>query len=209
MRKNGIIISIMIFIGIPLLFYSVGDIPRRSSLKESISVITLLAFSFALGQAFFSRINPKVFKKNKKALVLKLHKISGYILTGILLAHPFLMLIPRFFEAGPRPVEAFMMILNTTNTTGVLLGIISWFLLLILGLTSLFRRYPGIKYKTWRIFHGLLSMAFITTASWHAIDLGRHTNLSMSIFIMLLASVGIVLLLRTHLTNYIKGRKSE
>jgi len=207
MRKNGIIMSILVFLGIPLLIYVVGDVPRRSTLKEALSLLTLLTFSLVLAQSFFSRINQKMLKESKMASVQKIHKILGYIVVGILLAHPLLILIPRFFEAGLKPIEALMVILNTTNSTGILLGIIAWFLLLLLGLTSLLRKRLGIKYKIWRIFHGLLSMAFIVTASWHAIDLGRHTDVSMSVFFILMASVAFVLLMRTYLTNSRKGRK--
>lgn len=142
----------------------------------------------------------------KRAWINKLHKVIGYTFVGLLLFHPFLIVVPRYFEAGVEPQEAFLTILGTYNTKGVMLGIIAWTLMLLLGLTSLFRDKIGMTYKTWRVFHGILSMIFIGLASWHAIDLGRHTDVAMSVFILILAGGGIILLLKTYLLKPIQSR---
>lgn len=207
MKKYNTIIAILLFIGFPLLFWAVGDFPRRTVLKESISILTLLAFSMMLGQLFLSRSNRGMLQHHKMSRVLKLHKIIGYIFVGVLLLHPFLIVVPRYFEAGIEPMEAFTTILNSYGNTGVLLGIIAWSLVLILGLTSLFRKKIGMKFKTWRFFHGILSMLFIGIASWHAIDLGRHTDTVITVFILILAGGGIRLLLNTYLLKPIKAEK--
>jgi len=115
------------------------------------------------------------------------------------LVHPFFIVIPRFFEAGVEPVEAFITLITTYDSTGVVLGIIAWFLMLIIGLTSFFRKKLSLSYINWRLLHGILSIVFIIIASWHAIDLGRHIDLPISIFIILLAGVGVLLLLNTYL----------
>jgi predicted ferric reductase len=73
--------------------------------------------------------------------------------------------------------------------------------MLILGISSLFRNHLGISYKAWRIFHGLLSTAFVVIASWHAIELGRHTNTNMSVLIIVLAGIGIFTLMKSYLIN--------
>lgn len=49
--------AIAIFVGLPLLPYSLGDAPRRAYLKEGISLLTLLAFTMILGQFFLARSN--------------------------------------------------------------------------------------------------------------------------------------------------------
>ena len=56
-RTCAIIAALAVFIGLPLLLYALGDAPRRSVLKESISILTLLAFSMMLGQYFLARSN--------------------------------------------------------------------------------------------------------------------------------------------------------
>jgi predicted ferric reductase len=117
------------------------------------------------------------------------------------------MVVPRFFEAGITPIAAFTTIITTWDSQGLVLGMIAWMLMLILGLTSIFRKKMGMKYTTWRIFHGILSMAFILLATWHAMDLGRHTDLPMSLYMGAIAGLGILLLLRTYLFN--PAKKAE
>ncbi|ACN14598.1 conserved hypothetical protein [Desulforapulum autotrophicum HRM2] len=63
------------------------------------------------------------------------------------------------------------------------------------------------KYKTWRVFHGILAMLFISIAAWHVIDLGRHSNFAMSIYITMLAAGGIMLLLKTYMFK--KSKKTS
>ena len=209
MKKYNIIIGIFLFIGFPTLFWAVGDFPRRTFLKETISILTLLAFSMIMAQLFLARSNSKMLKDYKMSWIIKLHKILGYIFVSVLMLHPFLIVVPRYFEAGVEPMEAFITILSTYNNTGVLLGIIAWSLMLILGLTSLIRKKIGIKYKTWRVFHGILAVLFICIASWHAIDLGRHTDTAMSVFILIIAGSGVLLLINTYLLKRKKSIKSN
>jgi DMSO/TMAO reductase YedYZ heme-binding membrane subunit len=95
------------------------------------------------------------------------------------------------------PVDAFITMVTTLNL-GVILGIIAWCLMLVLGLTSLIRNKLHMKYKSWRVLHGILAILFAAIAVWHAIDLGRHSSLVMSIVLSLLTAGGIVILLKTY-----------
>ncbi len=201
MKIYNRIAGILFFLALPLLFWALGDTPRRSFLKEIISILTILAYFLMLGQFFLSRGNKNVLKSHKMVKVVKLHKVIGYIFVSVLLAHPFLIVLPRFFEAGIAPGEAFTTIITTWDSQGIILGMVAWTLMLILGLTSAFRKRLGMKYTTWRVFHGLLSIAFITLATWHAMDLGRHTDLPMSLYMGAVAGIGVLLLLRTYLFN--------
>ena len=49
--------SVLAFTGMPLLIWAMGNFPERSLLKESLSVITILAFCQMIGQFFWSRTN--------------------------------------------------------------------------------------------------------------------------------------------------------
>jgi predicted ferric reductase len=207
MKTYNRMAAILLFLALPLLFWALGDTPRRSFLKEIISIITILGYFLMLGQFFISRGNQKVLKTHKTGKVVHLHKVIGYIFIPILLLHPFLMVVPRFFEAGITPIAAFTTIITTWDSQGLVLGMIAWMLMLILGLTSIFRKKMGMKYTTWRIFHGILSMAFILLATWHAMDLGRHTDLPMSLYMGAIAGLGILFLLRTYLFN--PAKKAE
>jgi hypothetical protein len=68
------------------------------------------------------------------------HKIIGYTFAIALLVHPVLLVVPRFLEAGVGPGEAFITILTTFTSQGVVVGIIAWCLLLVLAITSFIRR---------------------------------------------------------------------
>ncbi|PKQ62340.1 FAD/NAD(P)-binding:oxidoreductase [Labilibaculum filiforme] len=206
-RRYNIIVASIVFIGLPILFWALGDFPRRSSLKEILSVLTLVAFSLMLGQFFLARSNKKVLTGHKMSTIIKYHKYIGYIFVSVLLLHPFLLVLPRYFESGVEPTDAFITIITTTNSIGVVLGIIAYCLLLILGLTSIFRNQLKMSYKTWRVFHGILSIVFIAIATIHVIDLGRHTNTAMISYFVTLSGIGIFLLLRTYILKSSGGTK--
>ena len=197
-KKYNVFVGFIVVIGLPLLFWAVGDSPRRSVLKEAISILTLLSFSFMLSQVYLSRLSNTLVKVYKKSKVVKLHKIIGYVFVSVMLLHPFFIVFPRYFESGVEPMDAFITLLTTFDSTGVILGIISWVLMLVLGLSSIFRNRLPMTYKNWRLFHGVLSIVFIAIATWHAIDLGRHTDKNMSILFILLAAGGVLLLLKTY-----------
>lgn len=127
----------------------------------------------------------------------------------VLLVHPVLLVVPRFFEAGATPVDAFITIITTYASQGVLLGIIAWCLMLVLGITSLARKKPPMKYTTWRIFHGVLAILLVSVAVWHAIDLGRHSSFIMSSFITILTASGIMLFFKTYALQISKETSEE
>lgn len=189
---------LLVFAGLPLLIWVLGDFPQRTLLKELISVITLLAFCQMIGMFFMARSNRLAIEGLTISKVVKYHKIVGYTFAIILFLHPLSIVIPRFFEAGITPFDAFIKIITTYNQ-GVVLGITAWSLMLVLVVTSLLRNKLPMKYETWRIFHGILALIMISVALWHVIDLGRHINLAMSLLFGILTAGGILLLLRTYI----------
>ncbi|WP_319576998.1 ferric reductase-like transmembrane domain-containing protein [uncultured Desulfobacter sp.] len=195
--------SILIFMGIPLVIWATGNFPVRSLLKESLSIITILAFYQMIGQFFWARTSRSARMDLKMNQVVKYHKVIGYTFVGILFFHPIYLVVPRFFEAGISPFEAFVTIITTFNQ-GCVLGIITWCLMLVLGVTSFLRNKLPMTYKTWRVFHGTLAILFISVAAWHAMDLGRHATLAMSILISMLTASGILLLLKTYIFKTVR-----
>ncbi len=191
--------AILIFIGLPVLFWALGDVPRRTVLKESLSILTLVSFSLMLGQFYLARSNQRMLKEHKAVKVIKWHKAIGYIFVAVLMLHPFFIVIPRYFESGVSPKDAFITLITSFNSFGVVLGMISWGIMVLLGLTSFFRKKLPFSYKTWRVIHGCLSIVFVVLASWHAMNLGRHMDMPMRIFVLIVAGGGILLLLNTYL----------
>ena len=195
--------AVVIFTGIPMLIWVLGNFPERSLLKESISIITILVFCQMIGLFFLSRANKYAVKIMKMSQLLKFHKIIGYTCVSIMLLHPVFIVVPRFFESGVAPVDAFITIITTLNQ-GVMLGMTAWCLMLILGITAFARNKLPMEYKTWRVFHGIVAILFISVAAWHVIDLGRHSSLAMSIFITLLAASGVLLSGKQYLLKIFK-----
>lgn len=196
-----IVLPFIILTGLPVFFYAMGDFPRRSLLKESISLVSIIAFCLMLAQFFLARSNRGMLEGLKMARVIKIHRFLGTVSAAVLLIHPVLIVVPRYFEAGVDSMDALFTIVTTFGSRGVVLGIISWCLMFIMAGTSLFRNKLPMAYKTWRICHGILAVLLITTASWHAIDLGRHTDRLLSCYIIVLAVSGVLLLLKSYVVT--------
>ena len=195
--------TMLVFAGIPLLIWAMGNLPHRTVLKGALSVITILAFFQMIGQLFWARTNRYAVADLRMGTIIKYHKIVGYAFVIVLLFHPVLLVVPKFFESGVAPLDAFITIITTLNQ-GVVLGITAWCLMLILGVTAFARNKLPMEYKTWRVFHGIVSILFISVATWHVIDLGRHSSLAMAIFITLLTTGGVWLTGKQYLLKTLK-----
>ena len=206
-KKYNLRAALLIFIVLPILFLVLGDFPWRTVFKESLSIIFILTFFLMIGLFFITRGNDSVVKSFGMSNLIKYHKYIGYFCVSVFLIHPFLLVVPRYFESGIDPTEAFFTIITTFESRGVVLGIIAWCLMLILGITSFLRNRLPMKYTTWRYFHGVLVMLFILLATWHMVDLGRHTDLIMSIYVIILAVSGISLLLKTYILKPVKANR--
>ena len=203
MKKENYIFKltalILAFIGVPVLLYFQGDFPKRSFLMQTLSLITILGFTLLLSQFFTSRLNKKLVKKIRMVNVLAIHKFVGYAFITVLLLHPFFIIIPKFFDNGVTPTDAFLKLITTFSSLGVILGLIAYACIIILLVTSYFRFKLHLKYKTWRNLHGYLTLLFVITATWHVINIGRHSNTTFSIYYLLAVLSGIFYLLRTYL----------
>ena len=190
---------IITFIAVPLFLYFSGNFARRTTLMETLSIVTILAFSLLLSQFFTSRLNYKLMKQIRMVNVLVIHKFIGYVFISVILFHPFFVIIPKFFDDGVTPSDAFVKLITTFGTTGIILGLISYAIMLTLMVTAFFRFKMHLHYRTWRSLHGYLTLLFVITATWHVIDMGRHSNSSFTMFYLLVVAVGIYYVLRKYL----------
>lgn len=189
---------IITFIGVPLLIYFSGNFPKRNTLMETISIVTILGYSLLLSQFFTSRLNKSLIKKIRMINVLAIHKFIGYLFISILLLHPFFIIIPKFFDNAVSPSDAFIKLITTFSSTGVILGLIAYASMVLLLLTSYFRFKLHLKYKTWRNLHGYLTVLFIITATWHVINIGRHSNASFTMYYLIAVVSGMYYLVKTY-----------
>ncbi|MGB5463822.1 MAG: ferric reductase-like transmembrane domain-containing protein [Aureibaculum sp.] len=198
---------IITFIVVPLFLYFFGNFPRRTTLMETLSIVTLLAFSLLLSQFFTSRLNYKLMKQIRMVNVVAIHRFIGYLFISVILLHPFFIIVPKFFDDGVTPSDAFVKLITTFSSTGVILGLIAYAVMLILMVTAFFRFKMHMHYRTWRRLHGYLTLLFVITATWHVIDMGRHSNNSFTLFYLLVVVVGIYYVLRKYLFK--KTAKNE
>lgn len=205
MKFKSIITLILVFIGLPMAIYAFGDFPRRSVLKEAISVITIISFFVMLLQFYLSRFNKDLDKKVKKSKLINWHKVLGYVFVSVLLLHPFLIALPQYTNQGLTPWEAFGSLVGEWNSYGVSMGMIAWLLMFVIGLLSAFRNRLKMKYTSWRLLHGWMSLAFVVVAALHVISLGRHINTPMDITIAVIV-VGIVWMT---FNTYVKPQKKK
>ena len=190
---------IITFIGVPLLLYFSGNFPKRTTYMEIISIAIILAFSLLLSQFFTSRLNYKLMKQIRMVNVLTIHKFIGYFFISIILLHPFLIVVPKFFDDGVTATDAFVRLITTFSSTGVILGLIAYASMLILIVTAFFRFKLHLKYRTWRSLHGYLTLLFVIAATWHVINIGRHSNNLFAIYYLLVITIGIYYVLRKYL----------
>ncbi len=198
-RTGYFLQTAVIFVGLPLLMWSMGDAPTETKLKETIFLSVLASFSLMLGLMFLTARNLRAGRQFTASTVIKLHKWTGYVVVAIILSHPFLLVVPRYFEAGVDPLDAFVEIITSFRSAGVLLGLVAWGLLLILATTCLLRNWLPLKYATWRTWHGALAITIIILGAWHAIAFGHHVRHAMSVYVAALAGSGVVQLLQDYL----------
>ncbi|MDV7186356.1 ferric reductase-like transmembrane domain-containing protein [Lutibacter sp. TH_r2] len=203
MKKDNYIFKLgalfLAFIAVPSILYFLGNFEKRDFLMESLSLITILGFTLLLSQFFSTRMNKKFVKSIRMVNVLKIHKIIGYVFISILFLHPFFIIVPKFFDNGVTPTDAFLRIITTFSSLGIILGLIAYTSIIIILITSFFRFKLHLKYRTWRNLHAYLTLLFVITATWHVINLGRHSNTSFSIYYILMVASGIYYLLKTYL----------
>ena len=188
--------------------YFTGDINGRTLLKDGISIATISAFVLMLGQFFLSGLVSLPLQTPTIGNVIKLHKIVGYVAAIVLLSHPVLIVVPRFFEGGISPSQAFVTIISA-GTQGVTTGIAAWILLLLIMLMSALRKWIPLRYHDWRKLHGLMSMIFVGLAAFHSIYLGRHINLAFAGYIVTLVIAGISLLLQQYVYEFFNQREKN
>lgn len=206
-KLKYILISLFIFVIIPLFILSLQTLPPRTLLKESTSVLVIVGFFFLLGQFYLNRSNKVFIKIYKMVKIIKLHKIIGYLVIAIFFIHPFLIVLPRFFEAGVDPIYAFWLMITDFKSLGIIFGLIAWCVMIALLLTSFYKDKLNMTYSKWRLLHIVLSLVFISAALWHVIDLGRHMNEIMILFIFLLVCISVYQLGKLYFSKNYKKEK--
>ena len=93
------------------------------------------------------------------------------------------------------------------KSLGIIFGLIAWCVMIALLLTSFYKDKLNMTYSKWRLLHIVLSVVFISTALWHVIDLGRHMNEIMILFIFLLVCIAVYQLRKLYFSKNYKKEK--
>ena len=158
--------------------------PQRTWLKDFLALLTILAFSMMICQVYLSRVQSFLNQGVRLPRIVRVHKAIGYFFIAVLVLHPVFIVLPRYFEAGVTPVEAFLKMITEVDNLGIVLGLVAYAFMLLVGITAMFRNKLPINYRQWRVLHAVLSFLFIAVATWHAVDLGRHMDRRLSAYLM-------------------------
>lgn len=183
-----------VFAGFPVLFMLIkGVFSGRNAYLEIFSLITITAWCLVPGQFYWFPGNRFLPLHLRSWTLARYHMVIGTLLVLLLCSHPFLLLLPKLFEYGISPQEAFFTMISTPHA-GVISGIISWLLLATLGVTAWFRKLLPLRYHVWRQLHGILAFLVLICGLHHVLFLGRHiTPLITVIFILFaLAAAGMM-----------------
>lgn len=177
--------------GVPLLWWTLGGPPARTPGAEALSFVALVGLGLLGGLLYLTRAGaagPAV------GNLLRVHRIAGYGAVAAGIAHPFLVVAPRFWEPGITPADALATLVSRIGTPGLGLGALAWVACLGLGVTALWR--GPLAYRTWRLGHGWLGILAALSAAGHALVLGRHRSAFMAVTAAAVVAGGIYRVLR-------------
>jgi len=202
MKKPPFIIALILFFALaPVYLAVIQKVPTRFVFQHVVLLLSLGAFGLVLGQFWLSRLLPRDAAGMPTAGVIRFHKIIGYTIGTFLLLHPGLMIARRFWVEESNPVDNLLLMLQSP---ALLPAIIAWGFLVLIVLLALPPIRRSLRGRTWRMLHGLLSLAFVGLATWHVVAVGRHSNSAMSAFWLALAAGSMGVLLLSYLPSRLK-----
>jgi predicted ferric reductase len=153
----------------PLLLMVTGDPPPGRGWWTDFSLALGFVGMAMLGLQFAvtARLHPVDAPYGLDA-VLQFHREVSFVAFGFVLAHPVLLLVER-----PGLLRAYDPL---TASPMVRWGLVSIALLILLLVTSVWRRGLRLSYEVWRVSHGLLAVAIVATALIHIERSGYYVS---------------------------------
>jgi len=153
----------------PLFLMLVGDAPAGRGFWTDVSLglgfvgMAMLGLQFAVTARFHPIDAPYGLDA-----ILQFHRQISYTAFVFILAHPVILIVER-----PGLLRA----LNPLTTSPMIRwGVISILLLVVLLVTSVWRRDLRISYEVWRVTHGLLAVGIVITALVHIERSGYYVS---------------------------------
>jgi predicted ferric reductase len=126
---------------------------------------SLMAMEFAL----ISRIKPAAQPFGEDALQL-FHNWMGVFALLLLLAHPILLIVFGY------PANCWLNPFASCGNSATVTASLSLYALILLIVTSAFRKQLRIKYELWQVMHGLFAIFTLAASLVHIFILGRFTT---------------------------------
>ena len=149
--------------------------------------LSLMALEFAL----ISRIKASAGAFGEDSLQL-FHNLMGMVALALILAHPILLIIHGY------PANCWLNPFSSCANTATITASLALYGLLLLIVTSIWRKQLKIKYEVWYVMHGLLALFVVLGALVHIFILGRYTSTPIMKTLWLVYTVLIVYLILWH-----------
>ena len=149
--------------------------------------LSLMALEFAL----ISRVTPAAGAFGEDSLQL-FHNLMGMVALGLILAHPILLIIYG------HPANCWLNPLSGCANTATITASLALYGLILLVITSIWRKQLKIRYEVWYVMHGLLALFVVIGALVHVFILGRYTSTPLMKTIWLVYTVMIIYLIAWH-----------
>ncbi|MFN2195375.1 MAG: ferric reductase-like transmembrane domain-containing protein [Anaerolineales bacterium] len=143
--------------------------------------LTLMATEFLL----IARIKPAAQPFGEDALQL-FHNIMGVVALVFLLAHPIFMIISGY------PASCWLNPFSDCANSLTIPAALALYGLILLVISSAFRKQLRLRYEVWQIMHGVLAILIILGALPHIYTLGRFSNTQLMKFMWTVYAVIVV-----------------
>jgi len=182
---------VALFGGVPIYLALVQDVPVHFAYQRVVLFVSLGVFGLALGQFWLSGLRPRAPESMKPSVIMAWHRRLGYVIGGILLVHPLLMVGRRFLVDETDPLANLLL---ATQAPALLPAVIAWILLAAIVLLSLPPSRRSLPARRWRLLHDLASVGFVGMATWHVLAVGRHGGGVMPVYWIALAALAVAAL---------------
>ena len=143
--------------------------------------LSLMALEFAL----ISRLKAAAQPFGQDALQL-FHNIMGVVALGLLLVHPLILIFNGY------PANCWLNPFASCGNLATRTASLALYALIILVVTSIWRKIFRISYEAWQVMHGLLAIFILISAMVHIFILGRYTTTTVMKVVWLLYAVIVV-----------------
>jgi predicted ferric reductase len=126
----------------------------------------LMALEFAL----IARVKPVAGAFGEDSLQL-FHNLMGTLALGFIVAHP-LLLVARDY-----PAQCWLNPFSPCANPATITAALALYAVLLLVVTSVWRKQFRIKYEVWQIAHGVLALVAVLGALVHIYMIGRYTSM--------------------------------